>query len=95
MTVRVLMRRKVSDEKIDALRGLLDTMRLQAMDQTGYISGETLKRIDAPGVRLVISKWKSLREWQMWFDSPKRKAVQDQIDALLGEPTDYEVYDFD
>jgi heme-degrading monooxygenase HmoA len=95
MTVRVLMRRKVPEEKLGALRELLDKMRLQAMDQTGYVSGETLKRLDTPGFRLVISKWKSLREWQMWFDSPKRKAVQEQIDALLGEPTDYEIYDYD
>ena len=95
MAVRVMMKRSVSEEKLDALRGLLDRLRLEAMDQPGYVSGETLKRIDQPGVRLVISKWKSMREWQMWFDSPKRRALQDQIDELLGESTGYEIYDYD
>ena len=95
MAIRVLLKRHVPEEKIEELRNLLDNLRLHAMDQPGYISGETLKRIDEPGIILVIGKWKSMREWQLWFDSPERKSLQDQIDELLGEETVYEVYDYD
>ena len=77
-------KKSVSEDKVDALRELLEKLRLHAMGQPGYVSGETLKRIDAPGIRLVISKWKSLREWRLWYDTPDRKAFQDQIDALAG-----------
>ena len=93
MTVRVLMKRRVTEDKVDALRELLDKMRLHAMGQPGYVSGETLKSVDAPGIRLVISKWKTLREWHLWFDTPERKAIQQQIDAITGEETHYRIYE--
>lgn len=95
MAIRILMRRPVSKEKEELLRKLTDRLRMLAMDQEGYVSGETLKRIDQPGVSLVISKWKTQAAWERWFRMPEREAVQRQIDELLGVETEYEVYDFD
>jgi heme-degrading monooxygenase HmoA len=95
MTIRVLMKRQVAEDKTEALRALTDRLRVLAMDQPGYVSGETLKRIDRPGVSLVISKWKSRQAWENWFKTPERAEVQQKIDALLGVETDYEIYDFD
>ena len=45
-----------------------------------------------PGQSLVISTWQTTQEWQQWLNSPERKTIQDQIDALLGEKTEYEIY---
>jgi len=95
MTIRVLMKRQVSDDKVEALRELTDNLRVLAMDQPGYISGETLKRVDQPGVSLVISKWKSQKAWKSWFKMPERAGVQQKIDELLGVETEYEIYDYD
>jgi heme-degrading monooxygenase HmoA len=95
MAIRVLMKREVPESKVEELKKLLDRMRGLALDQPGYASGETLKRIDKPGENLVISKWKSLEAWQKWHDNPKREAVQKEIDTLLGSPTIYEIYDYD
>jgi len=95
MAIRVLMKRQVSEDRTEALRTLTDRLRVLAMDQPGYVSGETLKRIDRPGVSLVISKWKSQQAWENWFNTPERAAVQQKIDDLLGVPTGYEIYDFD
>ena len=44
---------------------------------------------------MVISKWKTGKDWQRWFENPERTRVQRQIDELLGVPTTYEMYDFD
>jgi heme-degrading monooxygenase HmoA len=95
MAIRVLMKRKVSEDNIEALKKLLDKMRSLALDQPGYATGETLKRIDAPGESLVISKWKALSAWEDWHRDPKREKVQKEIDDLLGTPTIYEIYDYD
>lgn len=89
------MKRPVTAGEKEALRGLTDRLRVLAMGQEGYISGETLMRIDQPGVSLVISKWKSLAAWNRWFEMPERESVQRQIDELLGVETEYEIYDFD
>ena len=95
MAIRVLMKREYSEDKADALRELTDEMRVLAMDQSGYVSGETLKRIDRPGASLVISKWKSLEAWQNWFKTPERENMQRKIDELLQVETQYEIYDYD
>jgi heme oxygenase (mycobilin-producing) len=95
MAVRVLMRREHAEDKAEALRELTDKMRVLAMEQSGYVSGETLKRIDRPGTSLVISKWKSLEAWRHWFDTPERENMQKRIDELLQVETQYEIYDYD
>ena len=95
MAIRVLMKRPVSAGEKEVLRELTDKLRVLAMGQEGYISGETLMRIDQPGVSLIISKWKSLAAWERWFKMPERESVQRQIDELIGTKTEYEIYDFD
>lgn len=95
MTIRVLMKRKVPEGKAEALRTLIDRLRVAAMDQPGYVSGETLWGIDPPGTSLVISKWKSREAWDRWFAADQRGALQREIDELLGDRTEYEIYDFD
>ena len=95
MAVRVFVKRQVSDDKIEALREFVEKLRNMAAGQTGYISGETMRRIDGPGAIMVISKWKTRQNWQRWFESEERTRIQRQIDELLGVPTTYEMYDFD
>ena len=63
-----------------------------ATSQPGYISGETLKRLDAPGEFLVISTWHSSDDWNNWLQSEDRKKIQREIDDLLGGDTEYEIY---
>jgi heme-degrading monooxygenase HmoA len=95
MAIRVLVKRAVPDDKIEALRAYVDKLRSLSTGQPGYISGETMRRIDEPGEILVVSKWKTRRDWQRWFESAERTKVQQQIDELLDTPTTYEIYDFD
>ncbi len=95
MAIRVFVKRKVAESDIEALRGYIDKLRVITTGQPGYISGETLRRLDRPGEILVISKWKTQKEWQRWFESEKRGGVQRQIDELTSGQTTYEIYDFD
>jgi heme-degrading monooxygenase HmoA len=95
MAIRVFVKRRVSDENAETLRGFIEKLRTGSTGRPGYISGETLRRIDRPGEILVISKWKTRKEWQDWFESSERAALQQKIDALIGAETTYEMYDFD
>ena len=92
MAVKILIKRKVSSEKVQELVPLLKRLRTLALRQSAYISGETLKRLDRPGEYLVISTWESLKAWDQWVVNPERQLIQSQIDSLLGEKTDYAVY---
>ena len=64
------------------------------MNQPGYISGETLQKVDTPGEIVVISTWQTVDEWQRWVTHKERLKIQDQIDMLLDIKTEYAVYQY-
>jgi len=92
MVVKVMLSRKVPSEKQAQLRALLVKMRSMSQAQPGYLSGETLAKVDDPEQLLVVSSWYSLEHWQEWLSSEERRTVQQAIDELLGEGTSYEVF---
>ncbi len=92
MSIKVILFRRVPVEKVDKLRPLLLELRRLAMDQRGYISGETLMNEDDPEEHLVISSWTTRSRWNDWSENPQRKQLQEQVDALLGHKTVYQVY---
>ena len=95
MAVKIIIKRFVPEHKEKELAVLLKELRTRTTNQTGYISGETFKRIDRPGESLVISTWQSVDEWRKWVLSQERTGIQDKIDNLLGETTEYEIYSYD
>lgn len=94
MAVKILIKRYVPENRIRDLMPFFKQLRSMAAQQEGYISGETLRRIDRPGQYLVISTWRSSDDWRRWVLSKQRKEVQDLIDSALGEKTEYEIYEF-
>jgi heme-degrading monooxygenase HmoA len=94
MAVKVLIKRNVPEDKAKEMIPLFRQMRALASSEPGYISGETLKRLDKPNEFLVISTWNSSADWNQWMKSEKRGEVQAKIDKLLGGTTDYEIYHY-
>ena len=92
MTVKILIKRTVPDDKEKELMPLLKELRNLGVNQPGYISGETLKNVDNPNEVLVISTWRSAIDWNEWVRNDKRREIQDQIDFLLQAITEYNVY---
>ena len=93
--IRIHIKREVPEGKEPELQSLINQLRGITTGQPGYISGETLKRVDKPGRSLVVSKWQSIEYWNQWFENPERLEIQEKIDRLLGKETRYEIYDFD
>lgn len=92
MAIKVLILRHGGSEAFEDLKPLLQRLRSLALAQPGYVSGETYCNIEDPGEYLVISTWSSLDTWTAWFNNQERQSVQDRVDALLGEPTVYHVF---
>ena len=92
MTVKIVIKRKVPKNKETSLLPLIKTLRIATTKQDGYISGETLQRIDKPGETVVVSTWESAEDWNRWVVNPERIQLQEQIDALLGQETEYQMY---
>lgn len=92
MTVKIFIKRKVQSENIAELTMLLKKLRALTLEQPGYISGETLGRIDKKDECMVISTWRSVEDWNKWVNNPKRIEVQSEIDKILGQETEYAMY---
>ena len=95
MAIKILIKRKIpegfNDPQFD---NLVRKLRALAIIRRGYISGETLKRIDQPREFLVISTWQNIDDWNDWQASRERSKIQKQIDTLLGSKTEYGFYDY-
>ena len=89
MAIKVIVKRKVAEGKEAELLPLLLELRTKATSRPGYISGETLRGVEDPEDYMVIGTWQSLENWKVWESSPGRAKVQDKIDALFGEKTEY------
>ena len=94
MTVRAMIKRRIPKGKEKEAAAIISALRIMASRYPGYISGETLQNIDEPEEYLVISTWKSLAAWNVFFADPKRKALQDRIDLLQGRTTEYKIYQY-
>ena len=93
MAIEVIIQRTFKDNtQAKKLVPLILQLRSQATIQPGYITGQTLRCLDCSGEYLVISTWNSMEEWRQWAVNSERESVQAQIDALLGQPTEYEIY---
>lgn len=93
MAVKILIKRKVAPENVLNLTVLLKKLRSLTLNQAGYIYGETLRRVDQRDECMVISTWRSLEDWNAWVNNHDRITIQNDIDGLLGEKTEYAVYE--
>jgi len=90
--VRVILERRCKRGKEGALEKLLRELRIRAMHQRGYISGETLTSIDDPSTQLVISTWTDLDAWKAWENKKERLDLVQKVGALLEEEPRIRVY---
>jgi len=92
MVVKIFIKRSVQSNNIADLTMLLKRLRALTLEQPGYISGETLNRIDKKDECMVVSTWRSVEDWNAWVNNPKRIEIQTQIDRMLGNETEYAMY---
>ena len=92
MTVKIVIKRKVPEDREKECLPLIKELRILTTKQDGYISGETLKRTDKPGETVVVSTWETVEDWNRWVQSQERARLQNKIDNLLGKETKYEIY---
>jgi heme-degrading monooxygenase HmoA len=94
MIVKVFIRRQVKEGKERDFFKLLKKMRSVAMNNEGYISGETLMHTDDFRSIMVVSTWQSREYWDRWKASGDRKAIDSQLELLQEAPAAYEPFVF-
>ena len=93
MAIDVMIKRRVQPgRQAKELVPLILHLRALATYQPGYISGTTLCNLEHPDECLVISRWESVDDWNRWRNSQKRTAIEQKIEMLIGEKTEYTLY---
>ncbi|MBW2604746.1 MAG: antibiotic biosynthesis monooxygenase [Deltaproteobacteria bacterium] len=92
MAVKVLIKRKFKNGKLNEASKLLIKARYAAMGQQGYISSETLTDCENPNNVVVISMWQKIENWNQWKTTDLKTEIETGFEALLDGPTKYESY---
>ena len=92
MAVKILIKRRFKDGNLRAASRLLINHRNGAMEQPGYISSETMQRLEDPNQITVVSMWKDIEAWEAWKNSDTRLANENEARDLLVGQTEYEHY---
>ena len=92
MAVKILIKRKFKDESLKVAARLLINNRNGAMRQPGYISSETMQRLEDPSQITVVSMWNDIEAWEAWKNSETRLANENEARDLLVGQTEYEHY---
>jgi len=94
MYVKVIIKREVRKGKDKIFFSFLKNLRLAAMQQEGYISGETLICAKNTNKVIVISKWESMEDWEKWKTDIKRVEIDASLSEIQDNQTIYEPYVF-
>ncbi len=92
MAIKVVINRHFKKGSTQQALELLTELRHQAMQQPGYISGETWVNHYDPGSITVVSTWQTVNDWIHWQESHERAASEARLDELQEEPTKFEIY---
>ncbi len=85
--IRAIITRKIATGKEPIVDELLKELRIAATRQPYYVSGETLRAVDDPSVRVVLSTWTNVDAWNIWAESQDRIMLEQMIDSMLvGHP---------
>ena len=92
MAVKVLMKRVPTSGNWHELNEVLRELRMLAMTQPGYLSGETLLSASSQGTTMVISTWESVKHWTDYEASSERSTVLAKLAPVIAEPAVTEVW---
>lgn len=92
MILKVIIKRTIAEGMEKAFFKALRNIRVYAMHQEGYISGETLLCAEDTNKVMVISTWQSIDDWKKWIESEKRQEADRILSQYQANETVYEPY---
>lgn len=92
MPVKIAIERKFREDPFPEGLRAISEIKLKAMEQKGYISGETLIDLEDNRRIVVISVWSSLVDWKTWLDSEERHRLENELTPYLQEPLNISLF---
>lgn len=81
--IRVLIERYIAEGHEHYYDSTVKRIVSRVIKAPGCIAGESLKDINDPRRRIVMSKWDTMENWENWFRSLERKTMFAEIAPML------------
>jgi heme-degrading monooxygenase HmoA len=91
--IKVFINRKVPSELEAAYTELAKETLHASMLTPGFIKGEVMHDINDPEHRLVVATYRSLADWQRWYESAERRALMDRLRPMLERDELIKIYE--
>ncbi len=92
MQAKILIKRKFIKGKKNEIISLLKELRSGALQQSGYVSGETLTSTEHPQTLMVISSWQDMESWQNWKENNTRITLDKMLESYQEGATEYQEF---
>ncbi len=92
MLAKILIKRRFKKGCNKEVLALLNEFRAGAMNQPGYISGETLVDSRDPQNLVVIGTWQDMDSWHRWKENRARRTFEAMMEIYQEGPALYEEY---
>ena len=92
MQAKILIKRKFRKGKKSEIIALLKELRSRALQQPGYISGETLSSEEQPQTLMVIGTWQNMESWHNWKENDIRKTLEQMLTTYQEGSTEYQEF---
>ncbi len=93
MPIKVLIKRRFKQGYVNEVNKVIKEIRFGAMDQEGYITSETMWDHEDPYRVVIASNWRSIENWNKWKNSDLRKSLEQKLEEVLIDETEYEIFD--
>ena len=92
MNAKILIKRKFKKGKEKEILALLRELRSGALNQPGYISGETLTSTENPRTMMVIGTWHDMENWYNWKRNNTRQTLEQMLETYQEGSTEYQEF---
>jgi quinol monooxygenase YgiN len=89
MQAKIIIKRKFVKGKQREILALLRELRSGALQQPGYISGETLSDTQDPQTLVVIGSWRDMESWISWKENDTRKTLEKMLETYQETSSEY------
>ncbi len=86
MSVKIIIERRFKEPPVQENFQALDSFRVHALQQKGYVSGETLVNADNSREVVVISTWSDFDDFNTWANSKERAKLENELTPYLEGP---------
>ncbi len=86
MNVKIFVQRKLKKPLVQENLRAIEALRIGAMQQKGYVSGETLVNFEDRREVVVLSTWSDIDDFNTWSNSDEKIKLENELAPLLEEP---------